>query len=290
MSKITRQKRKDNYTVVNNSILQNPTLSWAAKGMLVYLLHLPDNWQINVADLSNRSKNGRDGTATIIKELMDEGYLTRQKMLTDQKRFAGYDYTVNDESVYGNTVYGKADTSKYYQKKVLNKVNTNIEDNVENEFSTPFLSQDEIEDLECQIFVSKSIEEIKKKVAPKKKESSTDMQIVTDVVNYLNEKTKQAFKPTTKETVQFIRSRASLDKWGLEDFKLVIDFKASDWMNDERMRQYLTPSTLFRAANAEKYLLAAKDWKERPVKMKPLKLQSDRMNKWEQWGKANGIL
>jgi hypothetical protein len=129
MSKITRQKRTENYTVVNNDILQNTDLSWAAKGMLVYLLHLPDDWQINVADLSNRSRNGRDGTAGIIKELMAEGYILRVKIKNEKSQFKGYDYTVTDEpvngkAVNGDSVNGKAVTSKYYLKQVLNKENT----------------------------------------------------------------------------------------------------------------------------------------------------------------------
>ncbi len=151
------------------------------------------------------------------------------------------------------------------------------ENNVEKEFSTVLIESDE--ELVMEIHHVPDYFDTEQKtptpqVAPTprpkaKKENPADLQIVTDVVNYLNEKTKQAFKPTTKETIQFIRSRASLDKWEMEDFKLVIDFKTSQWLDDEKMRQYLTPSTLFRAANAEKYLLAAKDWKERPVKMKP---------------------
>lgn len=135
MSKITRQKRKDNFTVVNNDILQNSKLSWAAKGMLVYLLHLPDGWQINVADLWNRSKNGRDATAAIIKELIQAGYVTRTKVKGEKNLFKGYDYTVSDEptvngfpvdgkSVFGDSVNGNPEASKDYQKEELSKERT----------------------------------------------------------------------------------------------------------------------------------------------------------------------
>lgn len=91
------------------------------------------------------------------------------------------------------------------------------------------------------------------------------MQFVTEVVDYLNQKTNQAFKPTTKETIQLINGRVNIDKWELEDFKTVIDFKTNEWIKDDKMRQYLCPSTLFRPANAEKYLLAAKASKPKPA-------------------------
>lgn len=97
--------------------------------------------------------------------------------------------------------------------------------------------------------------------------SNKQLQFVSEVVAYLNQKTNQQFKTTTKETIQFINSRVKLDGWELEDFKAVIDFKTNEWLKDDKMRQYLCPSTLFRASNAEKYLLAAKASKPKlPVK------------------------
>lgn len=62
--------------------------------------------------------------------------------------------------------------------------------------------------------------------------------------------------------MQFVLARQKVDGWELEDFKLVVDFKVNDWGKDDRMKQYICPSTLFRASNAEKYMQAAKAWKE----------------------------
>ena len=274
MSKITRQKRKDNFTVVNNEILQNPALSWAAKGMLVYLLHLPDEWQINIADLSNRSKNGRDGTASIIKELMNAGYVTRQRSLTESKKFAGYDYTVNDEPVNGKTVNGisvngESVTSNNYVNKELKEVRTNEESRPKNINEIREASGEafrkEMEQLQTEyealqrIDTLEQIEKLKKLDAEIK---ASKLKIVSEVIDYLNTQAKTSFKATTKETVQFVLARQKVDGWELEDFKLVIDFKVNDWGKDDRMKQYICPSTLFRASNAEKYMQAAKAWKE----------------------------
>ena len=264
MSKITRQKRKDNFTVVNNDILQNPGLSWAAKGMLVYLLHLPDEWQINIADLSNRSKNGRDGTASIIKELMNAGYVTRQRSLTESKKFAGYDYTVNDEPVNGKTVNGisvngKTVTSNNYLNKELKEVRTNEESRSEK------IIREELEEVRKQyrdlpkIDTQEVYEKLKQIDAEIK---ASKLKIVSEVIDYLNNKANTSFKATTKETIQFVTARQKVDGWDLEDFKLIIDFKVHDWINDDKMRQHICPSTLFRASNAEKYMQAAKAWKE----------------------------
>ena len=88
------------------------------------------------------------------------------------------------------------------------------------------------------------------------------IEIVKEVIDCLNAKANTSFKATTKETMQFVLARQKVDGWELEDFKLVIDFKVNDWGKDDRMKQYICPSTLFRASNAEKYMQAAKAWKE----------------------------
>ena len=91
---------------------------------------------------------------------------------------------------------------------------------------------------------------------------ASKLKIVSEVIDYLNTKANTSFKATTKETMQFVLARQKVDGWELEDFKLVIDFKVNDWGKDDRMKQYICPSTLFRASNAEKYMQAAKAWKE----------------------------
>lgn len=95
-----------------------------------------------------------------------------------------------------------------------------------------------------------------------KKPDLSKIEIVKEVIDYLNAKANTSFKATTKETMQFVTARQKVDGWELEDFKLVIDFKVNDWGKDDRMKQYICPSTLFRASNAEKYMQAAKAWKE----------------------------
>lgn len=84
------------YTTVNNHFLKNAALSWKAKGLLTYLMSLPDDWQINVRDLTNRSTDGRDGTAGALRELMANGYCQRIRARKDGGKIDGFDYQVCD--------------------------------------------------------------------------------------------------------------------------------------------------------------------------------------------------
>jgi len=137
--------------------------------------------------------------------------------------------------------------------------------------STPFLDEDEIEDIEQQIYASKATQKPKEKSSAKKEKvtSAEDLDLVHQVVTYLNEKTEQAFQPGGEKTKSLILARHYADKWNLEDFKTVIDHKKSEWFPKDNLRQYLRPSTLFAAGHAEEYLQAAKLWKKKPVAMAP---------------------
>jgi len=137
--------------------------------------------------------------------------------------------------------------------------------------STPFLDEDEIEDIEQQIYASKATQKPKEKSSAKKEKvtSAEDLDLVHQVVTYLNEKTEQQFQPGGEKTKSLILARHYADKWNLEDFKTVIDHKKSEWFPKDNLRQYLRPSTLFAAGHAEEYLQAAKLWKKKPVAMSP---------------------
>lgn len=97
MGIIRVSKDKDNpYVVLNKTCLEDVKLSWQAKGLHSYLISKPDHWKIYVNDLCKRSKNGRDATANILKELIENGYVTRKpcRDSNTNKMLGGYDYEV----------------------------------------------------------------------------------------------------------------------------------------------------------------------------------------------------
>ena len=128
--KIHRIKKEKDFVTIDNHALRNVKLSWKGKGLHCYLMQLPDDWQINIADLQNRSEDGRDSTAAGLNELIAAGYVTREREVDQKtKKFSGYNYqvyerpeyakTVNGFSVNGFSVNGKPATSKYESKLLL---------------------------------------------------------------------------------------------------------------------------------------------------------------------------
>ena len=93
---IKRRSRKENFTTVNNEYLQDAALSWKAKGLITYIMSLPPDWRLNVRDLKNRSKDGRDATAAGLRELIKNGYCQRLEIRKNGGEFGGYSYEVSD--------------------------------------------------------------------------------------------------------------------------------------------------------------------------------------------------
>lgn len=129
---------------------------------------------------------------------------------------------------------------------------------------------EKLKQIDAELKASKTTQKKERKSSAKKKETTAEeMDLVFQVVQYLNEKTEQSFQPGGEKTKLLILARHHGDKWNLEDFKTVIDHKKSEWFPKDNLRQYLRPSTLFAAGHAEEYLQAAKLWKKKPVATSP---------------------
>ena len=75
---------------------------------------------------------------------------------------------------------------------------------------------------------------------------------IKEIIDFLNLKTNSNYKHTTEATVKIINARLK-EGYTLEDFKTVIDKKTKQWLNDEKMSNFLRPLTLF-GTKFESYL------------------------------------
>ena len=127
------------------------------------------------------------------------------------------------------------------EKKQLRLGSTNAVTNVQqmNDKSTP----------EIDIEIERELEIDKESMSSSDEPDSTPYKAVVD---YLNEKTGSKYRSSTQATQRLIKARFN-EGFDLEDFKQVIDNKASDWFNDKKMAEYLRPQTLF-GTKFESYL------------------------------------
>ena len=82
------------YSIVNNTAWRDPRLSWPAKGIIGYLLTMPDDWQVMMGHLVQQSSCGRDATYSGLRDLENAGYIRRTRVRDERGRIVRLEYVV----------------------------------------------------------------------------------------------------------------------------------------------------------------------------------------------------
>lgn len=117
---IIRNNSKDRYTVIDNKILKNKHLSLKARGLLVTLLSLPDNWEFSENGLEKIFNDGITSIRTALKQLEEQGYLKRKQLKDDKGKFKGNEWIVIENPLLENPITDNPISENHTQ------LNTNI--------------------------------------------------------------------------------------------------------------------------------------------------------------------
>jgi hypothetical protein len=131
-TKFVKTKKERNYTVLDNTFIQDASLSWKAKGLMTYLLSLPDDWEIHLSEIEKHSTDGKAALRSAINELKEHGYLMAEQKRKDN-RFAEMIYVIienpaeNEKSLF--TDFQKTEKQKTEklnsENRTLQNTNTN---------------------------------------------------------------------------------------------------------------------------------------------------------------------
>ena len=92
MSVVRCEKDRD-FTVMSNYHLQNKTLSLKAKGLLSFMLSLPDDWKFSISGLCAVCKESNKAIKSTLDELKEHGYLVVNKVRDTRGQYV-YDYII----------------------------------------------------------------------------------------------------------------------------------------------------------------------------------------------------
>jgi uncharacterized phage protein (TIGR02220 family) len=262
-----RVRLERDFTVLRNTMIRDPKLSFQSVGLLSYLLSQIDEWEISINQLSNvKDRNGRSMIQTTLNELIDNGYLYRIRVRKKNGGFDGYDYYYSDQkdfhlgeefqnflkeigestvcgkpeygkSVSGKSVSGKPVTNKNYREEELFKENLK-----ENSSKEVIVDED----------VKKLIEFLSKKNKLKYKDG------IIEIVDYFNSKEGKSKKYKTYAQNIF---KALEILGGVENAKLVMDYKIEMYRRDNNP-QWIQLDTIFRTSSLEQWLDKALEKKE----------------------------
>ena len=129
---VFRIEKTNNYTVMSNYHLKDINLSYRAKGLLSFMLSLPDDWDYSVKGLVKVSKESIKAIRSTLKELEDMRYLIRTRIQLDNGRFdyeyAIYEtpYTQKGHAVNGYTLEDTQINTKEINIKEQDKIDKTI--------------------------------------------------------------------------------------------------------------------------------------------------------------------
>lgn len=87
-------KERGDFVTVNKMFIFDERLSAKAKGILLYFLSRPDDWQIYTSEVVKHMNDGQKSINNGIKELMECKYVHRIQKRKDSGVFSGYEYHV----------------------------------------------------------------------------------------------------------------------------------------------------------------------------------------------------
>lgn len=111
---------KNNFTPISNTLLKNENLSLEARGLLAFIISLPETWIIWKGVIQKKLKLGRYHFDRVWKECSDAGYIKTKKYRTSKGNFA-YHYEITDNlSVVDSTDAQLSDSGLF----IVGKPNT----------------------------------------------------------------------------------------------------------------------------------------------------------------------
>lgn len=95
INKIIKPKRFARFTVIPSAIFRFKNISIGATGLYAYLFSHDIKQEITITFICNHFKDGRDAINSRFKELIDNGFIIREKVRIKGK-FVGTNYILND--------------------------------------------------------------------------------------------------------------------------------------------------------------------------------------------------
>ena len=131
---VFKVKKVKNYISMSNELLQNKELSLKAKGLLSYMLSLPNDWNYSLEGLVSNCKESKTSIRSTLNELKQHGYLSVEKLYPNKtaSKKIEYDYNIYEEQAlnpymdnpYLAFQYIENNIQQSTNKRITNRLNT----------------------------------------------------------------------------------------------------------------------------------------------------------------------
>src|SRR5207248_3552079 len=120
------KKRTHPFAMIDARALNDPRISWKAKGLHAYLMSKPKDWHVIFADLVKHATDRAYSVRTALNELLGLGYAKLQPLKDERGLFCGSCWTVYEWpeqflAQSGMTVFPISGKSESREKRSLGK-------------------------------------------------------------------------------------------------------------------------------------------------------------------------
>lgn len=208
--------------------------------------------------LESRINGTRPTVIACLKSLVKKGLIKKEEQTTNGVKLCSYRVLNNltdDEEALQEAVKEFDEGSKNSLRGAVKKINGGSKNSLQeavknfNESSKETLHNNKYENK----IDNKVDNKINNTVVENDNAEKYDMKIITEIIDYLNEKAHKNYKANSKTTKKHVNARLN-EGYTLSDFKQVIDNRCATWLKTD-MEQYLRPETLF-GSKFENYLNA----------------------------------
>ncbi|MCR1878957.1 conserved phage C-terminal domain-containing protein [Limosilactobacillus reuteri] len=258
MAKIKKVYQK-RFTTVDNTVLNDESVTWKAKGLFTYLWSKPDNWNYSVKEVSRHAKDGRDSTSDGVQELEAHGYLKREQ-INKKGSFGSSIWTLSERPIFKKQIKNDKPTTPNTdnplpEEPLTGKPSTDLPMTEKSSTENPALLNTDIQNTDNTN--KRLTKDNKGQAQPAQSPIAAQRR---EVIQYLNQKTGKHFKPDADGNKRIIEPRLK-EGYTVDEMKKIIDNMYSLWhgvtfRNGELGDNYLKPETLFRSSKIDGYLNA----------------------------------
>ena len=94
-----RNEEKEKYKIVDLTAIEDPRLTLKATAVHTYMITRPPNWKINIKDIINHFKDGRDSILNAIKNLEENNYIYRTQQRSELGIYMSTTYLVSEKPI-----------------------------------------------------------------------------------------------------------------------------------------------------------------------------------------------
>ena len=76
-----------NYVKIPNDLVDDPTISWKAKGLFCHMASKPDTWNFTVRSLATKFPDGKSAIFAALNELKERGWITFNRRANGQGKY-----------------------------------------------------------------------------------------------------------------------------------------------------------------------------------------------------------